>query len=69
MCNITLHRVNYTPEVRRQIERELNKNLESAAPLDNPAASWFLNISGMIFGCLLMAVLTVIALILFVKQR
>jgi hypothetical protein len=67
LCHITLHWFNYTPDVRRQIEQELNKNLEATAPLDNPAASWFLNISGIIFGSMMMVMLTFIAWTLFAR--
>jgi hypothetical protein len=63
MCHITLHWGNHAPEVRRQIENELEKSLESTAPLDNPAAGWFLNISGLIFGTLLMVMLAFVILI------
>jgi hypothetical protein len=57
LSHVTLHWDNYTPEIRRRIEAELNRSLASTAPLDNPAAGWFLNISGIIFGALLMIVL------------
>src|SRR5262249_13334789 len=66
MCHVTLHWDNYTPELRRQVETELQKCLEAAAPLDNPAAGWFLNLSGMIFGALIVvAVAEVLLIVLF----
>jgi hypothetical protein len=68
MCHITLHWDNYAPEVRRQIENELEKSLESTAPLDNPAAGWFLNISGLIFGTLLMVALAFVILIVMSRR-
>jgi len=68
MRHITLHWGNCAPEVRRQIENELEKCLESTAPLDNPAAGWFLNISGLIFGTLLMVVLAFVMLILISRH-
>lgn len=68
MCNVTLHWHNYRPEVRRQIETELDRCLEAAAPLENPAAGWFLNISGMIFGTLFMVVVAFIVLV-FLAQK
>ncbi len=68
MRHITLHWGNCAPEVRRQIENELEKCLESTAPLDNPAAGWFLNISGLIFGTLLMVVLAFVMLILISRR-
>jgi hypothetical protein len=61
MSNVTLHWNDYTPATRRQIEAELDKFLDGAAPLENPAAGWFLTISGMVFGTLLTIVLTVVA--------
>jgi hypothetical protein len=69
MCHVTLNWKKCTPALREQIETELNKNLESAAPLENPAAGWFLNISGMIFGTLLMAVLTFVVLVVILTWR
>jgi hypothetical protein len=68
MCHVTLHWGNYAPEVRLQIEDELEKSLESAAPLDNPTAGWFLNISGLIFGTLLMVVLAFVILIMMSRR-
>jgi hypothetical protein len=65
MCHITLHWDNCAEDVRRQIEKELDKNLEASAPLENHAAGWFLNISGTIFGALVMVVLTFVLLIVF----
>src|SRR5262249_10610312 len=68
MCHITLHWGNHAPEVRRQIENELEKSLDAAAPLDNPAAGWFLNISGLIFGTLLMVALAFVILIVMSRR-
>jgi hypothetical protein len=65
LCHVTLLWDNYAPELRRQIENELVHHLDAAAPLENPVAGWFLNISGMIFGALVMVVLTFVTLILF----
>ena len=68
LCHVTLHWEKITPDVRAQIEKELSKNLESFAPLENAAAGWFLNISGMIFGTLIMIVLTFVALIMLLRR-
>ena len=57
-----------SPAIVAQIENELEKCLESTAPLDNPAAGWFLNISGLIFGTLLMVVLAFVMLILISRH-
>ena len=51
------------PYLRRQIESELDRNLEIATPLENPAAGWFLNVAGMIFGTLVMVVLAFVILV------
>lgn len=69
LCHVTLHWERCTPAIRQQIETELHKNLESAAPLENPGAGWFLNISGMIFGALVMVVLTFVALVFVLTRR
>ncbi|HZZ78944.1 MAG TPA: hypothetical protein VFE62_10525 [Gemmataceae bacterium] len=53
MSHITLHWGPCSPGIRAELERELRKNLETAAPLDNAAAGWFVSISGMIFGAIL----------------
>lgn len=50
MCHVTLHWRKCAPAIRLEIERELRKSLESAAPLDNPAAGWFMSVSGLILG-------------------
>lgn len=68
MCHITLHWDNYAPEVRREVERELDKSLESTAPLENPSAAWFLNISGLILGMLVMVMLTFV-IVSFLPRR
>jgi hypothetical protein len=53
MCNVTLHWGRFSAGMRAELERELDKNLESGAPLDNSAAAWFVSVSGMIFGAVL----------------
>ncbi|MBI2805501.1 MAG: hypothetical protein HYX68_11035 [Planctomycetes bacterium] len=68
MCHVTLHWDNYLPEVRHEIEQELQKTLELAAPMENPAAGWFLSISGLIFGVLTMIVLAVAFLVFFPRR-
>jgi hypothetical protein len=68
MCHVTLHWDNYSLEVRRQIEAELDKSLEAAAPLENPATGWLLNISGMIFGALLMVALAAVVVHIFFNR-
>jgi hypothetical protein len=68
MCHVTLHWDNDAAAIRRQIEAELDKSLESTAPLDNPAAGWFLNISGLIFGTLVMVVLAFVILLIMSRR-
>jgi hypothetical protein len=68
MRHITLHWVYCPPAIRRRLETVLTTSLESAAPLVNPAAGWFLNISGLIFGTLLMVVLTFVILIMTAQR-
>ena len=68
MCHVTLHWEACTPDVRRQIETELDRNLETATPLENPAAGWFLNVSGMIFGTLVMVVLAFVILVAIIHR-
>ena len=63
MCHATLHWSRYSPGVREEIERELEKSLESAAPLENPVAGWFLSISGLILGAVAAVVLAMVMLV------
>jgi hypothetical protein len=51
-CHATLHWDNYAPALRREVESRLAKALEDAAAVDNPAAGWFLGLSGLIFGAI-----------------
>jgi hypothetical protein len=68
MCNVTLHWDAYSPEVRQRVEAALARSLDSAAPEENPAAGWFLSISGLIFGALFMTVLLVLFVVFFPRQ-
>lgn len=68
MCHITLHWDNYASHTRQQIEEELARTLEPAAPMDNAAAGWFLSVSGLIFGVVVMAVVTAAFLMVFFKR-
>ncbi len=63
MCHVTLHWGPCTPHLRAELERELDKNLESAAPLDNAASGWFVSISGMIFGAVLVVLAMLVVMI------
>ncbi len=68
MCHVTLHWDNYGEATRQQIEDELARALDPAAPMDNAAAGWFLSISGLLFGVIVMAVVTAAFLMVFAKQ-
>ena len=50
MCHVTLLWGKCSPNARQEIEAELHKSLENGAPLENPAAGWFLSVSGLILG-------------------
>ncbi len=67
MCHVTLHWDNTPQELRRQIEMDLDKALEASAPEDNPAAGWFLSVSGLVFGALFMIVVLVLIVVVFPK--
>jgi hypothetical protein len=68
MCHVTLRWGQCSAELRRDIERELEKALVVAAPDENPAAAWFLSVSGLIFGALTMVVVTFVALIVLGRR-
>jgi len=68
MCHVTLHWRWCDDALRAEIERELNKTLEAAAPLENPAAGWFLSISGLILGAVAAIVLAIVLLFFLVGR-
>jgi hypothetical protein len=68
MCHVTLHWEQSTPHVRSQVEEELERVLELAAPEENAAAGWFYSISGLIFGALFM-VAGMILVIIFLPRH
>jgi hypothetical protein len=57
LCHATLHWYETSPPVRREIEDELRKNLAAARPFDNPASTWQLAVSILLFGAMLLSVL------------
>jgi hypothetical protein len=69
LANVTLHWDNYAPDVRADVERDLERTLQLAAPAENPAAGWFLSISGLIFGALFMVILTIAFMLVFSTRR
>jgi hypothetical protein len=50
VCHATLHWYADDPKVRREVELELRKQLADAKPADNPAGLWFLSVSSVLFG-------------------
>ncbi len=68
MSHVTLHWGRCTPELRAELERELDKNLEPAAPLENSASAWFVSISGMIFGAVLVVLAMFIVMIVLSRR-
>jgi hypothetical protein len=68
MCHVTLRWDQCRADQRRDLETELAKGLVLAAPDENPAAGWFLSVSGLIFGALTMVVVTFITLIVLGKR-
>jgi hypothetical protein len=68
MCNVTLHWGPCSPGLRDQLENALDKNLDAAAPLDNGAAGWFVSVSGMIFGAVLVIVAMFVFMIVFSRR-
>jgi hypothetical protein len=65
LCNVTVHWVNPSPPVRQEIETELSKALQRVDSPDNPAASWFLGIGGILLGICFLLVLAVVLFVLF----
>lgn len=68
MSHVTLHWGRSTPGLRAELERELDKNLEPAAPLENSASAWFVSISGMIFGAVLVVLAMFIVMIVLSRR-
>jgi hypothetical protein len=65
LCHATLHWIQCAPELRLEIEKELQNKLENATPADNPAAGWFLSVGSLILSMLIMVVLTIPIMMLF----
>lgn len=58
LCHVTLHWDDPSPLVRQEIETELARALQRTQSPDNPAASWFLGIGGILLGiCFLLLML------------
>jgi hypothetical protein len=68
MSHVTLHWGRCTPDLRAELERELEKNLEPAAPLENSASAWFVSISVMIFGAVLVVLAMFIVMIVLSRR-
>jgi hypothetical protein len=50
MCNVSLHWLRSNGNMRAAIEKQLNGALEAARIFDNPAANWFMGVTGLLFG-------------------
>ena len=61
MCHVTLHWIHERGHVRTELEAQLARRIDGARAFDNPAASWFLGLSGFLFG---LAFLTALVLVL-----
>lgn len=60
--HVTLRWRNYRPEVRRLVERALDKRLDEARAPDNPVAGWFLLLSSLVFGLVALVIAVVVVL-------
>jgi hypothetical protein len=65
LCNVTLHWENPAPLVRQEIEAELARALTRVDSPENPAATWFLAIGGILLGIGFLLLLVVILFVLF----
>ena len=68
MCHVTLRWNQCRANLRREIETELEKGLLLAAPDENPAAGWFLTVSGLIFGALTVVAVAFLIIVLFTRR-
>jgi len=57
MCNVSLHWSRIDVDERSRIESALAKKVESARAFDNPAATWLMGTSGILFGLIFLAVI------------
>jgi hypothetical protein len=68
MCHATLHWYEADPHVRREIEAELRKSLVAARPGENPATTWQLGVSVLLFGAMFLGVLFYVLLAVFPRR-
>jgi len=50
MCHVSLHWLRTEGNLRGEIENQLARDIEGARTFDNPAATWFLGLTGLLFG-------------------
>jgi hypothetical protein len=50
MCNVSLHWLRADRKLRAAIENQLDRALDDARVFDNPAANWFMGVTGLLFG-------------------
>ncbi len=57
MCNVSLHWVHGESKWRTIVEKRLAQGLEGTRTFDNPANSWFMGLSGVLFGLIFLTIL------------
>ncbi len=68
LCNVTLHWNGQAPQLRRDIETDLNRALKHVQTHDNPAATWILGIGGILLGILFLMVVVMVMLTYFPRR-
>jgi hypothetical protein len=68
LCNLTLHWQPGSEVVRAELEDDLRRNLDSCRCTDNPAATWLLGISTLLFGMIVL-VIVFMALSIYLPRR
>ena len=66
--HVTLQWFVKEPSVRAEIEAEMDRRLEEATAIDNPAATWLLGVSGMLFGFVMLGAVFSLLLTLYVNR-
>lgn len=61
LCHATLHWYETDARMRHEIEEELQRNLGSAAAVDNPASVWQFGVGVLLFGAIFISLLFLVA--------
>ncbi len=69
LCHATLHWRHHGGNLRHVVETELAKRLDGARAEDNPAGSWLLGVSGLLFGLLILTAMVLILTKFFPPRR